>query len=253
MIDTCTTSGGGDYLFAGLRPGDYEVREIVQEGWLQTSPDLNAYSLTLVSGAAVVDMDFGDMELASISGRKFEDIDGNGVFDVGEPSLNGTTIELVDPLSDDVLDTRTTASDGSYSFVDLLPGEYRVRDAVQDGWVRTLPADSGYHSISLGYAQELTGIDFGAQRLPGEITGQVFEDSNANNVRDPGEFGLDGWVIELLDADTGAIVYTTVTASIDLDESGDIDPETESGLYSFSGLASGGYDVVQFIVAFWEG
>jgi len=251
VIDTCTTSGGGDYLFAGLRPGDYEVREIVQEGWLQTSPDLNAYSLTLVSGAAVVDMDFGDMELASISGRKFEDIDGNGVFDVGEPSLNGTTIELVDPLSDDVLDTRTTASDGSYSFVDLLPGEYRVRDAVQDGWVRTLPADPGYHSISLGYAQELTGIDFGAQRLPGEITGQVFEDSNANNVRDPGEFGLDGWVIELLDADTGAIVYTTVTASIDLDESGDIDPETESGLYSFSGLASGGYDVVQFISPDW--
>ncbi len=39
-------------------------------------------------------LDFGNYRPVSISGRKFEDLDGDGVKDAGEPGLVGWTIEL---------------------------------------------------------------------------------------------------------------------------------------------------------------
>jgi CSLREA domain-containing protein len=73
-------------------------------------------------------------------------------------------------------------------------------------------------------------------REPG-IHGRKFDDLNANGVRDPGEPGLDGWTLELVNPASGEVVASTVTASIDLDGSGDIDPESESGLYSFTDMS----------------
>src|SRR5262245_9567192 len=64
----------------------------------------------------------------AISGRKFNDTDGNGNDNGGtEPGLAGWTIQL-DAGADDTIDqTTTTGSDGSYSFPNLAPGTYRVR------------------------------------------------------------------------------------------------------------------------------
>ena len=68
-----------------------------------------------------------------------------------------------------------------------------------------------------------------------EIHGQKWNDLDGDGERDAGEPGLNGWVIELFD-DRGALVATQTTADIDLDGSGTIDPETERGLYWFTGL-----------------
>ena len=65
-----------------------------------------------------------------------------------------------------------------------------------------------------------------------EIQGQKFRDINANGIRDAGEEGLSGWTIELRDTE-GDLLATTVTQSIDTNNDGAIDPETESGLYFF--------------------
>jgi len=251
VIAACTTSGGGYYSFTGLRPGDYELREVAQDGWVQTFPGLDAYSLTLLSGDVASDKDFGNSVAGAIWGRMFEDLDGDGVFDAGELGVRRFAIELVDSLTGQVIDTQTTSIGGFYSFTDLLPGDYEVREAAQDEWGQTLPTDPDYYSIALTYGQDVVGKDFGNRRLPGEIKGQVFSDFNSNAVRDPGEPGLNGWTIELVDSATGAAVDTTVTAGIDLDGSGDIDPETERGLYSFAGLDSGGYSVVQVAPPGW--
>jgi len=244
-IDTRTTSDGGYYSFIGLRPGDYEVREVGRDGWVQTLPGADAYLLTLVSGDAAIDIDFGNIDAGSISGWKFEDFNGDGLFDAGESGVNGFLIELADPLTGNVIAVQTTSGSGFYSFAGLLPGNYEVREGAHDEWRQTLPADLAPYSIALGYGEDLNGFDFGNQRLPGEVTGQVFEDLNANNVRDPGETGLSGWTIELVNSSTGVLVDTTVTSSVDLDGSGEIDPETETGLYSFTGVYPTVYNVVQ--------
>ena len=80
--------------------------------------------------------------------------------------------------------------------------------------------------------------------LSGTIEGQVWRDYSADGVRDAGENGLNGWTVELVDS-VGTVVDTQTTADVDLDLSGSIDPFTERGLYTFTGVADGDYDVRQ--------
>jgi hypothetical protein len=120
----------------------------------------------------------------SKSGVKFNDLDADGVKDAGEPGLGGWTINLyTDPENNDTvesgqaaLDTAVTGADGSYSFDNLLPGDYIVCEVKQDGWTQsrpvagqTLPSGETLATCpggSTGYAftmgsSNVTGNDFG--------------------------------------------------------------------------------------------
>ena len=131
---TTTTAVDGTYVFMGLGPGTYRVREVLQAGWIQTTPD--PADIPFQAGATVTDVDFGDFQLISISGLKFDDQNYNGVQDPGEPPLEGWTIEL-DAGADGTVDqTTVTAVDGTYSFVNLGPGTYRLREVIQADWVQ---------------------------------------------------------------------------------------------------------------------
>jgi hypothetical protein len=75
-------------------------------------------------------------EPGSISGFKINDLDGDGFFDPGEPGLGGWTINL---FKDGILvGTTATASDGSYSFSNLEPGNYTTEEVLQNDWTQTL-------------------------------------------------------------------------------------------------------------------
>jgi hypothetical protein len=110
-------------------------------------------------------------------------------------------------------------------------------------------AQGSYHLIvrleDSGIAKQISWQEFDLDVVAPatEIHGQAFNDSDGDGVQDAGEEGRDGWTIELYDRQTGELVATTITASVDLDESETIEPETESGLYSFTGLSAGYYDV----------
>jgi hypothetical protein len=79
--------------------------------------------------------------------------------------------------------------------------------------------------------------------LAAGISGSKWHDLNGDGLRDAGEPGLDDGTIELVDPADGSVVASTTTASIDLNDDGSIDPETEQGLYSFEGLDAGDYQV----------
>ncbi len=78
-----------------------------------------------------------------IRGSKWGDLDGDGVWDAGEPGLEGWTIFL-DADNDRELDageiSTVTGPDGSYSFTGLAAGEYVVREVQQADSVQTFPA-----------------------------------------------------------------------------------------------------------------
>ena len=94
----------------------------------------------------------------TISGQKFNDLDGDGVKDVGEPGLQGVTIRL-DKGSDGVVDASTTTdSNGNYSFTNLGPGVYRIREVAPANSAQTTanPAD-----IVASSGTNVAGVDFG--------------------------------------------------------------------------------------------
>ena len=47
------------------------------------------WGITLASGERDVDNDFGNYQAATKTGMKFDDLNGDGVKDAGEPALSG--------------------------------------------------------------------------------------------------------------------------------------------------------------------
>ena len=240
-IDPQTESGL--YRIAGVGTGAFLVRQASEEHWVQFAPEgVNGHEVTLSEGSALVGLDFAMARPASVSGLVFEDLDGDARKDLDEPGLSGMPVELVDADSGEALATRDTDEDGAYQFNGLLPGDYGVRLPARPGWVQTVP-DEGANGIALAYAEQYLAEDFGLHALPSGIRGQAFEDLNGNGARDAGEVGLDGRTVQLFDAESNTLVSEQLTYSEDLDGDGLIDPATESGLYAFTGLPRGAYEV----------
>ena len=100
---------------------------------------------------------------ASIAGTVFNDLNGNGTIDPGESGLGGWTVYL-DTNNNHRLDpgepTAVTDSNGNYSFANLAPGVYHVREVVQANWTPTIPP-GGADSLTVGTAQDAVGTNFG--------------------------------------------------------------------------------------------
>ena len=91
--------------------------------------------------------DFGNYQVATKTGVKFEDQDADGVKDAGEPGLTGWTINAyLDANGDGIRNvgentlsaTTTTGAGGAYT-LSLVPGKYIVCEVQQGGWVQSVP------------------------------------------------------------------------------------------------------------------
>jgi len=192
------TLSDGTYQLT-LTPGTYTIREVVPTdpwNWEQTAPADGLYTVTVLSGQTVTDCDFGNhLPTGTISGTKWNDLDNDGVRDIGEPGLGGVQV-YVDANNDGVCGTGEkavfTASDGSYSFA-LEPGTYTIRETVPNGWTQTAPA-AGHYSVSTTDGETVSGCDF-ANSDGIKVTGAKWEDLDVDGVRDLGEAGLGGFQI----------------------------------------------------------
>jgi hypothetical protein len=90
---SAVTNTMGAYTLSNLGPGTHVLREVVQAGWEQTAPAGGSYSVSLTSGQTITGRDFGNRS-GTITGAKFNDLNGNGVRNPGEPGLGGWTIYL---------------------------------------------------------------------------------------------------------------------------------------------------------------
>lgn len=99
-----------------------------------------------------------------IHGSKWQDLDNDGEWDIGEPGLEGWTIYL-DANDNSTLDpgeeSTATGHDGSYCLSNLAPGTYLVREQLlHAGWQQTFPAGGSY-SIVLADGEHATEKHFG--------------------------------------------------------------------------------------------
>jgi hypothetical protein len=106
-VASTETGSGGAYSFTGIAPGSYTVEEVAQTGWTQSYPATGTHPVTLVSGeTGPTNVDFGNYRSTDLSGMKFDDINGNGAKDSGEPGLSGWTIKLMNGATE-VASTQT--------------------------------------------------------------------------------------------------------------------------------------------------
>jgi hypothetical protein len=134
--------------------------------------------------ASMVTSSAAQAQAAGVSVGDFvwNDLNGDGMQDVGEPGVGGVVVSIVNPGGGAVLDSAgvaltaaqlstTTSGTGAYSFSNLSPGAYRVTFTLPAGYVQTLstqqnsPArdSNGLTSLSavLTAGQSDTTIDLG--------------------------------------------------------------------------------------------
>ncbi|MCE9557096.1 MAG: hypothetical protein K8T91_27430 [Planctomycetes bacterium] len=125
---------------------------------------------------------------AEIRGFKWQDQNGDGAWDSGEPGVNGWKVQLVQ--NGEVIREAITGDDpgtsavevGAYWFNGLDAGNYTVREVSQEGWQQTFPGESGEHEFVLETSEIIAGTfgvaespNFGNQVLPPTLTGTTLE------------------------------------------------------------------------------
>jgi len=240
---TAVSGADGAWSICGLPETRYTVTESVPAGFQQTAPfaavQISRYLASVVSSAgggfsvtfcneSFSNLTFGNFPLpGSISGTKFNDANGNGLLDSGEPGVAGITINLFagSTPSGTPQATATTGTGGAFSFPNLTAGTYTLTELLPAGYEQTTPGGDGALVVSLAPGQSIADALFGNRLETGTINGTKFEDVNGNGARDPGEDGLAGVTISLLNA--GNISSETTTDA--------------SGNFSFTGLSAGTY------------
>ncbi len=246
----------GQYTFNNLPPGNYQVQIALPDGSILTS-GANPISVNLQPNQNLDSADFGvRMTIfgggnpGSIGDEVFNDRNGNGVRDEGEPGVPNVPLTLTLPGPDNRLDTpddttrtTTTNEQGIYTFDQLPPGPYRVTVTPPLNLPEVTNPGGSQIETTLETGQSLTNVDFGLRRPQGGSIGdtvfndtdgdgvQDYTDSNNNGVKEPneeGEEGIPGVQLTLRDSD-GDIVATTTT--------------NENGNYVFDGLPLGTYTV----------
>ncbi|MCB0545866.1 MAG: carboxypeptidase regulatory-like domain-containing protein, partial [Saprospiraceae bacterium] len=154
------TDANGLYLFDNLQPGTYKVTFQSPAGnYVNTQVNLGpdatdsdadpamggmTGNYTLESGDSDLTVDAGYYEGASIGNFVWEDLDGDGEQDPGEPGIQGVEVTLTgtDVFGNPVTQTTTTDVDGSYLFDELVPGDYKLTFGSVAGYTPT-PVDQG--------------------------------------------------------------------------------------------------------------
>ena len=230
-IVTVVTDANGNYTAVVSAPGNATVdidEATLPVGAIQTQ-GTDPTVVTVVSGIDTFEENNGYNTPATVTGHLYEDLNGNGVQDPGEPDLAGVTVVITD--SDGNIQTVITDNNGDYTATIVVPG-----DVVIDIDETTLPAGA---TLTEGTDPTTVTVTAGATvfeenngfNIPGTISGHVYLDSNGNGIQDPGEPDLAGVSVIITDSEgntqtvitdaNGDYVATVIAAGdaiVDIDE-----------------------------------
>ncbi|MBI5214498.1 MAG: T9SS type A sorting domain-containing protein [Ignavibacteriae bacterium] len=200
-IDSSTIgSGTASKSYWDLDVGQYVFKQInVPNGWI-VSNGLEPDTVSIATSGQNVTITQLLFKKPKVNGYVFEDIDGDGVKDVGEPPLQGWTINI----SGNGGGTFISDSNGFYETY-VEGGSHTISEVLQSGWSFTLPADSGIYTFEAVSGTvpgaDKTNKNFGNFKKY-NVSGTVFRDYNGNGVQDASDEAMSG--VELTLSDSGS-------------------------------------------------
>ncbi|MDB5391734.1 MAG: hypothetical protein JWM11_7380, partial [Planctomycetaceae bacterium] len=164
--------------------------------------------VTISAGKTFAGRDFGNLlDQGTVTGTKYNDLNGNGVRDGGEPGLPGWIV-YADLDNDNTRDGNepfaTTDSTGAYS-LSIPSGVYTLREEPQAGWVQTAPQPGLFASANNGTSLITINPATGSSVVVGTFASQT---------KYAGAFTPDGkfWTI-INQSNFGALQLATVNLS----------------------------------------
>jgi hypothetical protein len=168
-----------------------------------------------------------NIDIAGLGDKVWNDLNGNGIQDIGEPGVRNVIAILYDCATGLIVKKDTTDHNGIYFFENLVPDkDYFVRfdlSMIPSGFGFTLRDKGGNDAldsdVSLTGIGPCTRIDLGERDstydaglvLLASIGDFVWNDKNFNGMQDFGEEGVPNVLVTLYDAVTKTIVKTTST------------------------------------------
>ena len=255
------TDENGIYFFDGLRPGEYKVTFETPTDHKATYADLGGDdtkdsdadqvtgmtpTTTLVSGDNYEDFDAGFYVPSRLGDFVWDDLNANGIQDLGEPGISGVLVTLSgnDGAGNPVTLTTTTDGNGAYFFENLVPGIYKITFETPTDYTATAqslgfdpkkdsdinPATGMTINYTIISGTKNLDIDAGYYKY-GEIGNFAWKDCSKDGIQDAGEAGLAN-VPVVLNGTTGAGQGVNLTTSTDA-----------NGAYIFTNLVPGTYRI----------
>jgi hypothetical protein len=185
--DPCdVTDANGDYLIQFILPGTHPIYEVLKTDWTCSYPNPGtpdattgavastdcSYTETFTSGAFYEDNDFGNWTTTTKSGKKWEDLDADGVIGetdvlpgVDEMGLGDWTIYVdyngngkKDAGEPFAITSGDAATLGQYTISGIVPGTWKVREIVKKNdlvngelrdWFCSFPNDGAGDKVDL--------------------------------------------------------------------------------------------------------
>jgi uncharacterized repeat protein (TIGR01451 family) len=228
----------------GLKPGNYTI---VQTSQPPTFIDgLDSINNVPIPGSNTTDVipvtlgttdlvnnNFGEIKPSSISGRVFEDLNNNGIFDAGENPIAGVSVNMGGAAAQIAI----TDAQGYYTFNNLLPGNYSLKPTDPSGYldgkdhIGTLGGtlvNGMATGINLPSGGQGSSYDFGYIK-PAALSGTAYEDVDGNGVFNPGDNILPGVPVNITGTITGGGNYSQTVIT------------DANGGYSIGNLLPGSY------------
>ena len=121
-----TTSGAdGFYWFDDIPSGSYSVNETNLAGSVSTTADM----VVVITTNSAASADFGDIfprpdPFAWVYGTVFDDLDADGVQELGETGIEGVKVSVAGPTDGEAW----TSANGGYTFKMAAPGSYTLTE-----------------------------------------------------------------------------------------------------------------------------